>query len=209
MENQNEESRPNQNEVKKQISTLKYGIIAVKPNKEFPEKSLDILHFCGYWEKPSETSYQDLYEDLRCEEGFDLGDKFELIEAPKSVVKVYKNIALRMEQKDKDRIKYTQQHWERACKCASSFHNEAELKSENYRKECFLMQKILYNQFDIITETKEVFSMWSDWSDLNDFEFKEMCTTDDETSTDEIIKAARYFMDYYNKKADKNEKRKL
>jgi hypothetical protein len=72
------------------IKDIKYGLIAVDPTQEGDMK--DILHFCGYWDKPSKEDAESLLEELKTDEGFgltDIADRLVIIPAPEDIIEHY------------------------------------------------------------------------------------------------------------------------
>jgi hypothetical protein len=78
---------------------INFGIIAV--NKEDYESKqgqmIDVLHFVGYENEPSEADYESLAKELEEDETFDLVDMVKngqilLIEAPEPTVEFFKNL---------------------------------------------------------------------------------------------------------------------
>jgi hypothetical protein len=72
---------------------IKYGMIAV-PKVIGNIGVEDVLHFVGFWEKPGESDYKAIREELENDLEFGLTDiEFDLIEAPSEFVDLYrKNI---------------------------------------------------------------------------------------------------------------------
>ena len=69
----------------KSIMEISHGIAAVK--KIGDSQAIDVLHFCGYFEKPSAADYDSLLKELTENPEFGLTDeKFELIEAPQDLI---------------------------------------------------------------------------------------------------------------------------
>lgn len=69
---------------------IKYGLIAVDPLQEGEMK--DILHFCGYWEKPTEIDAEYLKKELMEDEEFgltDIADRLVIFDAPDYIVQEY------------------------------------------------------------------------------------------------------------------------
>jgi hypothetical protein len=66
-----------------------HGIIAY----EKVEGALYILHFCGYWEKPTDIEYQALKEELNADQEFNLIGRIDkdvfLMEASPQMIDVY------------------------------------------------------------------------------------------------------------------------
>jgi len=69
----------------KTIMDITHGIAAVKRIGD--SQGIDVLHFCGYFEKPSAADYDSLLKELTENPEFGLVDqKFELIEAPQDLI---------------------------------------------------------------------------------------------------------------------------
>lgn len=76
------------------LKDIKYGLIAIDTNQE-GEEFLDILHFCGYEEEPTENEVIDLYRELSEDEEWGLTemmDRILIIPAPQEIVESYRNI---------------------------------------------------------------------------------------------------------------------
>lgn len=74
------------------IKDIKYGLIAVDPTQEGDMK--DILHFCGYWNKPSKEDAESLLEELKTDEEFgltEIADRLVIIPAPEDIVEHFIN----------------------------------------------------------------------------------------------------------------------
>ena len=72
------------------IKDIKYGLIVVDPNHS--GENLDILHFCGYWNKPSKKDAEHLKEELLNDEEFGLTEiahRLEILPAPDYIVKEF------------------------------------------------------------------------------------------------------------------------
>jgi hypothetical protein len=72
------------------IKDIKYGLIAIDPIQEGEMK--DILHFCGYWEKPSDADAISLKHELMTDESFGLtkiADRLVILPAPDEIIKHY------------------------------------------------------------------------------------------------------------------------
>ena len=72
---------------------INFGLIVVNPEQE--GENLDILHFCGFSEPPTEKDAQELRKELRDDPEFglqELWDKVDILEAPEDIVKEYKAI---------------------------------------------------------------------------------------------------------------------
>ena len=73
----------------KSIMEISHGIAAVKRIGD--SQAIDVLHFCGYFEKPSAADYDSLLKELTENPEFGLIDeKFELIEAPQDLIEQIK-----------------------------------------------------------------------------------------------------------------------
>jgi hypothetical protein len=83
----------------KEAFEINFGIIAV--NKQAYEakegQMIDVLHFVGYENEPSEADYESLYHELETDETFDLiemakNGQILLIEAPEPTVEYFKKL---------------------------------------------------------------------------------------------------------------------
>jgi len=64
---------------------ITHGIASVRKMEGLNE--IEVLHFCGYFEKPSVADYESLLRELEEDPEFGLaGKKFELIEAPQDLI---------------------------------------------------------------------------------------------------------------------------
>ena len=73
----------------KSLMEITHGIAAVKRIED--SQAIDVLHFCGYFEKPSASDYDSLLKELTENPEFGLIDqKFELIEAPHDLIEQIK-----------------------------------------------------------------------------------------------------------------------
>ena len=69
----------------KGVMNITHGIAAVKKRRD--SQAIDVLHFCGYFEKPSAADYDSLLKELTENPEFGLtNEKFELIEAPQDLI---------------------------------------------------------------------------------------------------------------------------
>ena len=74
------------------IKDIKYGLIAIDPTQE--EEMMDILHFVGYWNKPTKKDADSLREELMTDEEFGLTEiahRLDILPAPNYIVKQYIN----------------------------------------------------------------------------------------------------------------------
>ena len=72
------------------IKDIKYGLIVVNPIQE--GDMLDILHFVGYWEKPTKKDVDSLRQELMTDEEFGLTEIAHLVDilpAPDYIVEEY------------------------------------------------------------------------------------------------------------------------
>ena len=77
------------------VKDIKYGLMVIDPTQE--SEMLDILHFVGYWNKPSKQDAASLREELMTDEEFGLTEiahRLDILPAPNYIVKHYiENIA--------------------------------------------------------------------------------------------------------------------
>jgi len=69
---------------------IKYGLIVIDPTQE--GDMLDILHFVGYWNKPTKSDADGLREELIADEEFGLTEiahRLDILPAPDYIVKHY------------------------------------------------------------------------------------------------------------------------
>ena len=72
------------------INDIKYGLMVLDPSQE--GEMLDILHFVGYWDQPTQQDADALREELRTDETFgltEMADKVIIIPAPDEIVKEF------------------------------------------------------------------------------------------------------------------------
>lgn len=72
------------------INDIKYGLMVIDPSQE--GEMLDILHFVGYWEQPTQQDADMLREELKTDESFgltEMADKVIIIPAPDDIVKEF------------------------------------------------------------------------------------------------------------------------
>ena len=73
------------------IKDIKYGLIVIDPTQE--GKMMDILHFVGYWNKPTKKDADLLREELMTDEEFGLTEiahRLDILPAPDYIVEEYK-----------------------------------------------------------------------------------------------------------------------
>lgn len=74
----------------KTIMDITHGLAAVRRVGDLNE--IEVLHFCGFFEKPSAAEWESLNRELSEDPEFGLvGQKFELIEAPQDLIDKIKN----------------------------------------------------------------------------------------------------------------------
>ena len=77
------------------VKDIKYGLMGIDPTQE--SEMLDVLHFVGYWNKPSKQDAASLREELMTDEEFGLTEiahRLDILPAPNYIVKHYiENIA--------------------------------------------------------------------------------------------------------------------
>ena len=69
---------------------IKYGLIVIDPKRE--GEMMDILHFVGYWNKPTKNDANSLREELMEDEEFGLTEiahRLDILPAPDYIVKEY------------------------------------------------------------------------------------------------------------------------
>jgi hypothetical protein len=69
---------------------IKYGLMVIDPTQE--SEMLDVLHFVGYWNKPSKQDAASLREELMTDEEFGLTEiahRLDILPAPNYIVKHY------------------------------------------------------------------------------------------------------------------------
>lgn len=69
------------------IKDIKYGLIVVDPTQA--DDMMDILHFVGYWSKPTKTDADSLREELMTDEEFGLTEiahRLDILPAPDYIV---------------------------------------------------------------------------------------------------------------------------
>lgn len=74
------------------IKDVKYGLIVINPIQE--GEMMDILHFVGYWDKPTKKDADLLREELMTDEEFGLTEiahRLDILPAPNYIVKQYIN----------------------------------------------------------------------------------------------------------------------
>ena len=74
------------------IKDIKYGLIVIDPTQE--EEMMDILHFVGYWNKPTKKDADSLRQELMTDEEFGLtkiAHRLDILPAPDYIVKQYIN----------------------------------------------------------------------------------------------------------------------
>lgn len=74
----------------KDIKDIKYGLMVIDPTQE--GEMLDIIHFVGYWSKPTLIDAQSLREELMNDEEFGLTEiahRLEILPAPDYIIKEF------------------------------------------------------------------------------------------------------------------------
>jgi hypothetical protein len=69
---------------------IKYGLIVVDPNQR--GEMLDILHFVGYWNKPTKVDINSLKEELMTDKEFGLtkiAHRLDILPAPDYIVQKF------------------------------------------------------------------------------------------------------------------------
>ena len=69
---------------------IKYGLIAIDSTQE--GEMLDVLHFCGYWNKPTKVDADSLLEELSTDSEFgltEIAQRLKIMVAPDWLVAEY------------------------------------------------------------------------------------------------------------------------
>jgi hypothetical protein len=72
------------------IKDIKYGLMVIDPTQE--GEMMDILHFVGYWAKPTKVDADLLREELMTDEEFGLTEiahRLDILPAPNYIVKKF------------------------------------------------------------------------------------------------------------------------
>ena len=72
------------------ITDIKYGLMVIDPTQE--GEMIDILHFVGYWNKPTKIDADSLREELLTDEEFGLTEiahRLNILPAPDYIVQEY------------------------------------------------------------------------------------------------------------------------
>lgn len=72
---------------------IKYGLMVIDPTQE--DEMMDILHFVGYWEKPTKSDADSLRQELLTDEEFGLTEiahRLDILPAPDYIVQEYVNM---------------------------------------------------------------------------------------------------------------------
>lgn len=75
----------------KNLGQIKYGLVVTDPTSNDNE----ILHFCGYWERPAQKDVDSLREELKNDPEFGLQDIAGIVDislASKDVLEMYQKI---------------------------------------------------------------------------------------------------------------------
>ena len=73
-----------------QVKDIKYGLMVIDPTQE--GEMMDILHFVGYWEKPTLRDANLLREELMTDEEFglcEIAHRLDILPAPDYIVQEY------------------------------------------------------------------------------------------------------------------------
>ena len=72
------------------IKTIKYGLMVIDPTQE--GEMMDILHFVGYWSKPTKIDADSLRGELMTDKVFGLTEiahRLDILPAPDYIVQEY------------------------------------------------------------------------------------------------------------------------
>ena len=73
-----------------EIKDMKFGLIVIDPTQE--GEMMDILHFVGYWNKPTKKDADSLREELMTDEEFGLTEiahRLDILPAPDYIVEEF------------------------------------------------------------------------------------------------------------------------
>jgi hypothetical protein len=74
------------------VKDIKYGLMVIDPTQE--GEMMDILHFVGYWNKPTKKDADSLREELMVDEEFGLTEiahRLDILPAPDYIVEEFIN----------------------------------------------------------------------------------------------------------------------
>ena len=74
-----------------EIKDMKYGLMVIDPTQK--DEMMDILHFVGYWNKPTKKDADLLREELMTDEEFgltDIANRLDILPAPDYIVEEFK-----------------------------------------------------------------------------------------------------------------------
>ena len=69
---------------------IKYGLIVIDPKQE--TEMFEILHFCGYWNEPTQTDVDNLRQELMTDTEFGLTEimeRLDIIPAPDYIIEQF------------------------------------------------------------------------------------------------------------------------
>jgi hypothetical protein len=78
------------------MEKFKYGIMVIDPMKPLKNGSYEVVHFVGYWEKPTDEDANRLREELRIDSDIglrDIADKVIMYPATEDCLKFYNDQA--------------------------------------------------------------------------------------------------------------------
>lgn len=78
----------------KYLNSITHGLIVIDPTVD-EDEMVNILHFVGYWEEPTQESIEHLRKELKTDKSFGLTevvDKLVILPAPKYIIDHYKNL---------------------------------------------------------------------------------------------------------------------
>ena len=74
------------------MEMFKYGLMVINPKQE--GEMMDILHFAGYWRKPTQSDIDSLREELHDEPEFGLQEIWDIVEilpTPPEILELYQD----------------------------------------------------------------------------------------------------------------------
>jgi hypothetical protein len=71
------------------LEDVRFGLMVIDPESLDENQEVEIVHFVGYWNQPSEVDADSLREELATDEEFGLTDiahRLDILPAPQNVV---------------------------------------------------------------------------------------------------------------------------
>lgn len=77
------------------MNDFTHGIIVIDPLSLDEDDNYSIIHFCGYWNEPTEQDIENLKEELKTDVSFgltDIADRLDYAIAPEEILEMYRDI---------------------------------------------------------------------------------------------------------------------